>query len=100
MKDLSNHLMASGANVTAITDELERDGLVVRSSSPSDRRSWIVNLTNKGRAQFETMATEHEQWVLELFSGLDRKTVQQLYTQLGELRVHLVGVQDRDQDKT
>lgn len=93
MKDLSNHLMVSGANVTAITDELERDGLVVRSSSPSDRRSWIVNLTNKGRAQFETMATEHEQWVLELFACLEASNVAQMYQQLGRLRVHMLKAQ-------
>ena len=35
------------------------------------------------------MAKEHEQWVLELFSGLDIKTVRQLHSQLGQLRTHL-----------
>ena len=62
----------------------------MRESSPSDRRAWIVRLTPKGRRHFETMAQEHESWILELFAGLDAKTVQQLYTQLGQLRVHLV----------
>ncbi|MEI8155565.1 MAG: MarR family transcriptional regulator [Burkholderiales bacterium] len=93
MKDLSSHLMVSGANVTAITDELERDGLVVRSSSPTDRRSWILNLTPKGRKQFEVMATEHEQWVLELFGCLDAATLAQMYRQLGGLRVHMLNSQ-------
>jgi DNA-binding MarR family transcriptional regulator len=93
MKDLSSHLMVSGANVTAITDELERDGLVVRSSSPTDRRSWILNMTPKGREQFEVMATEHEQWVLELFACLDAPTVAQMYQQLGGLRVHMLNSQ-------
>lgn len=93
MKDLSSHLMVSGANVTAITDELERDGLVARSCSPSDRRSWILNLTPKGHAQFETMATEHEQWVLELFACLEASTVAQMYQQLGGLRVHVLNAQ-------
>jgi DNA-binding MarR family transcriptional regulator len=93
MKDLSSHLMVSGANVTAITDELERDGFVVRSSSPTDRRSWILNMTPKGREQFEAMAKEHEQWVLELFGSLDATTVAQMYRQLGELRVHVLNSQ-------
>ena len=52
MKELSSHLMVTGANVTGVTDELERDGLVARSSSPSDRRSWIVRLTPKGRQRW------------------------------------------------
>ena len=90
MKELSSHLMVTGANVTGVTDELERDGLVARSSSPSDRRSWIVRLTPKGRQQFEAMALEHEQWILELFSCLNASAVAQVHQQLGSLRVHVL----------
>lgn len=93
MKELSSHLMVTGANVTGITDELERDGLVVRSSSPTDRRSWIVRLTPKGRSHFETMAQEHEQWILELFACLGSPALAQLYQQLGSLRVHVLDKQ-------
>lgn len=93
MKELSSHLMVTGANVTGITDELERNGLVVRSSSPTDRRSWIVRLTPKGRSHFETMAQEHEQWILELFSCLGAPSLAQLYQQLGGLRVHVLDKQ-------
>ena len=90
MRALSRYLMVTGGNVTGLTDELERDGLVAREVSPDDRRAWIVRLTPKGRRGFEAMAQEHEQWILELFSGIDAKTVQQLYTQLGALRVQLM----------
>ena len=93
MKELSSHLMVTGANVTGITDELERDGLVSRSSSPTDRRSWIVRLTPKGRSHFETMAQEHEQWILELFACLSAPALAQLYQQLGSLRVHVLDKQ-------
>lgn len=93
MKDLSSHLMVTGANVTGITDELERDGLVIRSSSPTDRRSWIVSLTPKGRKLFETMAAEHEQWILELFSCLNATALNQVYQHLGALRVHVLDKQ-------
>jgi DNA-binding MarR family transcriptional regulator len=90
MRDLSRYLMVTGGNVTGLTDDLAREGLVVRESSPQDRRAWIVRLTAKGRRHFETMAQEHESWILELFAGLDGHVVQQLYTQLGQLRVQLV----------
>jgi hypothetical protein len=40
------------------------------------------------------MAKEHEQWILELFSGMEASTVQTLYSQLGALRVQLVRKQD------
>lgn len=95
MKDLSRYLMVTGGNVTGVTDELVRDGFVTRENSPSDRRAWIVRLTEQGRQTFETMAQEHEQWILELFSGLDPSTVQQLYSQLGALRVHVVRMQEQ-----
>jgi len=36
------------------------------------------------------MAKEHEQWILEMFSGLDMKTVKQMHSQLGQLRVHVM----------
>jgi DNA-binding MarR family transcriptional regulator len=94
MSELSRFLMVTGGNVTGLTDELAREGLVSRENNPADRRAWIVCLTVKGRATFETMAHEHEQWILELFSGLAPDTVQQLYRQLGNLRVQLVAHQD------
>jgi len=93
MKDLSRQLMVTGGNVTGLTDELEREGLVERVGSPTDRRSWIVRLTEPGRIGFQAMAAEHEQWVLELFAGLDAKAVQQLHAHLGVLRVHLTRLQ-------
>jgi DNA-binding MarR family transcriptional regulator len=99
MRALSRYLMVTGGNVTGLTDELERDGLVVREASPEDRRAWIVRLTPKGRRAFEAMAQEHEQWVLELFAGLDAKTVQQLYAQLGALRVQLMRVEKLVEEK-
>jgi DNA-binding MarR family transcriptional regulator len=89
MRDLSRYLMVTGGNVTALTDDLERDGLVMRESSPTDRRAWIVRLTPAGRRGFEAMAREHEQWILELFSVLDTQAVQQLHEHLGTLRMHL-----------
>jgi DNA-binding MarR family transcriptional regulator len=90
MRVLSRYLMVTGGNVTGLTDELEREGVVQRSPSPEDRRAWIVSLTPKGRRGFEAMAKAHEEWLLELFAGLDEKAVQQLYSHLGALRVHLV----------
>jgi DNA-binding MarR family transcriptional regulator len=90
MRDLSRYLMVTGGNVTGLTDELEREGLVQRESSETDRRAWIVTLTPNGRRTFETMAKRHEEWILELFSGLTPAQVERLYAQLGKLRVRLV----------
>jgi len=90
MRALSRYLMVTGGNVTGLTDELASDGLVVREPSPADRRAWIVRLTPKGRAAFAAMAREHEGWILELFSSMDSKAMQQVHDHLGALRVQLV----------
>ena len=100
MRVLSRYLMVTGGNITGLTDELEREGLVVRSPSPEDRRAWIVSLTPKGRRSFEAMAKEHEQWVLELLSALDVKAVQRLYSELGALRVHLTNGRRQDPENS
>jgi DNA-binding MarR family transcriptional regulator len=99
MRALSKYLMVTGGNVTGLTDELAREGLVARESSPTDRRAWIVRLTPKGRRLFETMAAEHEQWILELFSSMDEKAVHQVHAHLGELRVRLMQQDQASQDK-
>jgi DNA-binding MarR family transcriptional regulator len=90
MSELSRLLMVTGGNVTGLTDELARDGLVSREASPGDRRAWIVRLTPKGKSTFTAMAEEHERWIRELFAGFDADAVASLHAQLGTLRVHLL----------
>ena len=73
MNELSRLLMVTGGNVTAIVDQLERDGLVERLAEPADRRAFRIRLTRAGDKAFAEMASEHETWVVELLSGLSRK---------------------------
>jgi DNA-binding MarR family transcriptional regulator len=89
MSALSRFLMVTGGNVTGLTDELEKEGLVQRDAEPGDRRSWRLSLTAKGRKAFEAIASEHERWVIDLFGGIDDADRQALYALLGKLRVHL-----------
>ena len=96
MNALSRYLMVSGGNVTGLTDELEKDGLVTRDDDPDDRRSYRVRLTPAGRKTFEGMAREHEAWVVELFAGLEPNHKQALYDSLGRLRVQLSAAPGRD----
>jgi DNA-binding MarR family transcriptional regulator len=90
MKALSSYLMVTGGNITGLTDELEHENLVERRPDPADRRAWLVRLTPKGRRAFETMAAEHEHWIIELLGGLEPRDLQQLHTLLGALRLRLI----------
>ncbi len=89
MNVLSRYLMVTGGNVTGLTDQLVKEGLVRRIVNPEDRRSWRVALTDKGRAEFAEMAAEHERWLVEMFKGLPAESRDALYEHLGHLRVHL-----------
>ena len=89
MNVLSRYLMVTGGNVTGLTDELAKDGLVTREDDPADRRSFRVCLTPAGRRAFERIAAEHEGWLVELFSGVDVAGQASLLEQLGQLRVQL-----------
>ena len=89
MSVLSRYLMVTGGNVTGLTDQLEKEGLVKREADPDDRRSFRVLLTDAGRRHFAEMAAEHERWLIEMFDGLGTTNKDALYAQLGHLRVHL-----------
>ena len=93
MSALSRFLMVTGGNVTGLTDELEKDGLVERSSEPDDRRSYRVSLTKKGAKQFERIASVHESWVVSIFAGMPASQKAQLHELLGRLRVQLNDIQ-------
>ena len=79
-------MMVSGGKITVIVDQLEKEQLVQRRVAATDRRSFRVLLTASGRKSFARMATAHEQWVVDLFSGLDEQQQEQLNQLLGHLK--------------
>lgn len=78
MSELSRMLLVSNGNATAVVDRLEKDGLVVRASSESDRRTVLVSLTPKGVKQFETLAAAHETEINKLFDGVSNGDIDDL----------------------
>jgi DNA-binding MarR family transcriptional regulator len=95
MSELSRLLMVTGGNVTAIVDQLEKEALVERLDEPADRRAFRIRLTRSGEKSFAEMARAHEQWVVELLSGLSRREHDELLKLLAKLKSHAVEVQVR-----
>jgi len=89
MNELSRQLMVSGGNVTGITDQLEREGLVVRTPCPGDRRVFTVKLTLTGLKRFREMAARHEQWIVELLGGLTGEEQESMISELWKLKTHI-----------
>ncbi len=70
MGELSKRMMVTGGNITGITDQLEREQLVVRVQDVNDRRASAVKLTPAGRAAFDAMAAVHERWIEEMLADV------------------------------
>lgn len=70
MGELSKRMMVTGGNITGITDQLEREQLVVRVQDVNDRRASAVKLTSAGRAAFDEMAAVHERWIEEMLTDV------------------------------
>ena len=78
MSELSRMLLVSNGNATTVVDRLERDGLVLRSPSDTDRRTVFVALTDTGVAQFEVYAAQHEAEVSRVFGNLSEGDLDQI----------------------
>ena len=89
MGDISRRMMVSGGNITAIADQLEREGLVARSTAPHDRRAQRVRLSTAGKRAFREMARAHEAWIVALFDGLGVRGQAECYELLATLKAHL-----------
>ena len=92
MNELSRLLMVTGGNITAIVDQLEKEGQVERLDDSADRRAFRIRLTRAGEKSFTEMARAHEQWVVELLAGLSRKEHDELLKLLAKLKQHAMEV--------
>jgi DNA-binding MarR family transcriptional regulator len=89
MGELSKRMMVTGGNVTGITDQLEREKLVLRVADPADGRAFSVKLTAAGRRAFAEMATVHEGWIEELLQDISSDDKGQLIELLSQMKRHL-----------
>lgn len=89
--ELAQAAGVSPRNVTGLVDTLERDGLVERVRSSSDRRSVLAHLTTAGQAWMDSFRRPTEVAMAAVFRGF---TAAEL-TQLRHLCLRLVDNQHR-----
>ena len=70
MGELSSWLMVTKGNVTGIAERLSEDGFIKRSPTPTDRRSFCVTLTPRGKKLYKEMEQEYESLLDKLFSDV------------------------------
>lgn len=89
MVEISRRLMVTNGNTTAITDQLEAEGLVQRTVDPNNRSAFLIKATAQGKRAFDAMAKEHDQWLTGLFAGLSDKEKLTLLALLSKQAAHL-----------
>jgi len=68
MSELSEHLVVSNGNVTGVVERLVSEGLVARQNLETDRRAFLVQITEKGRTLMDAMTSEHLGWIDDMFN--------------------------------
>lgn len=79
MNDLAGRVLLSRSGLTRLVDRMERDGLVVRQSCPSDARGLYAVLTSGGRDRLAEATPTYRQGVRDhLLSRLDEPDLRTL----------------------
>jgi DNA-binding MarR family transcriptional regulator len=71
VRDLAAHERISAPALTKHVDRLERDGLVVRTPSPDDRRRIGLALTEEGQRVLRRVRSRRTAWLATRLRGLD-----------------------------
>jgi DNA-binding MarR family transcriptional regulator len=59
--------------VTGVVDRLVSEGLVARENLETDRRAFLVQITDKGRDLMTMMTDEHLGWIDEMFAEVSEQ---------------------------
>lgn len=89
IKDLSIRVVKDQANVTRITDLLERRGFVHKRPNPHDKRSSIVMLSEEGRAIIPPLLQVEEEVQAIVRNGLTELELTELQRILVKLKEYI-----------
>lgn len=85
IKQIINALLSSSGNITVVIRNLEKQGLVERLSSQTDKRSFLIRLTDTGRKRIEPLYTEHMERVATALSPITEQEKEQMIAILKKL---------------
>lgn len=69
-REVGERTLITKGTLTGVLDRLETKGLLTRSVSSEDRRSFTVKLTRKGQSCFESIFPTHLAYMDQYFSQL------------------------------
>ncbi|MEL6235363.1 MAG: MarR family transcriptional regulator [Pseudomonadota bacterium] len=96
MSDLSTALRVTSGNVSGLVTRMARDGLVERRLSATDRRSFTVSMTPKGRHRFRDAVEVHDLKLNRLMSDLSAQELTDAVAAMRKVAAGLKLAQGRD----
>ena len=78
MKELAERLGVTTGTLTVGVDKLEKLGLVERRPHESDRRSWLIVLTDDGKQMYEQHHKYHQEFTNEISRDLTLEQINNL----------------------
>lgn len=97
--ELSQRMMVSNGNVTGLVERLVSLNLIERKPAPNDRRAMIVTLTPEGRRTFRALARTHENWIADIFAGLNPAEIEALMKLLAKTKASARRAIDAEKSK-
>ena len=89
MGGLAKHLNVTTAAMTGVVERLVRDGYVLRSSDPKDRRIVRIRPTAKGSRVVRDMIQKRKEISIRIFGMISQEEREQYLSILTHLKEHL-----------
>ncbi|WP_051796253.1 MarR family winged helix-turn-helix transcriptional regulator [Kibdelosporangium aridum] len=80
--DLSRAMQVTPRNITGIVDALEANDFVARERHPTDRRAFVVSLTERGEHMAEQMTKGYRELATAVFGDLADAELREFVTTL------------------
>jgi len=85
LKKISEEMMVTGANITCVVDNLEKENFVKRIHSKEDRRVILAELTSNGKTKLEQIMPQYVDNMATVTSPLSEGEQKQLLSLLDKL---------------
>lgn len=98
ISNLAERLNLANSTVSGIVDRLERDGFVKRVRG-TDRRVVYVQLTERAESFKEQVPQFHQKFLNELLTGVDEKSLAEMYNSFKKVSDLILRFEDKDSNK-
>ena len=76
--ELIEKALSTSGNITVVIKNMEQKGWLYKKTCPTDKRAFLVGLTDEGKKLFETLLPEHRNEIKNTYSILSSKEKQEL----------------------